>query len=334
MTKLAANIAEDRRPPNAFAGMLKDRSTLALGGVAVVLLIAGPLAPSWLMFLLTIAMAKAFVVIGLVILMRAGLVSFGQGLYYCIGAYAVGLAGEILGLSDIVLLMVVAVVISVAVGGTLGLLLSRYRHIFFAMLSLAFSMILYGVLVKTEALGSTDGFNIVNPSLLGWTPDAENSGLLIYGVAVVLALIVAVLVQRYFASPMGYVGEAVRENEIRVEYLGSSPRRAIYMMYVIAAVLAGLGGAINAFATGHIDPELAYWTTSGEFVFIALMGGVGHVAAPLSASVLFEFIRTYAFEISPHTWQMILGGTLLLIIIFVPKGLWSLVGRRRRTSAQ
>jgi branched-chain amino acid transport system permease protein len=255
-------------------------------------------------------------------------------LYYCVGAYAVGLAGDILGISDMLLLLLVAAVISLVLGATLGLLLSRYRQIFFAMLSLAFSMILFGVLVKTEALGSTDGFNIVQPSLLGWTPDPENSGLLIYGVSVVLMLIVAVMVQRYFASPMGFVGEAVRENEIRVEYLGSSPRRAIYAMYVVAAVLAGLGGAINAFATGHIDPELAYWTTSGEFVFIALMGGVGHVAAPLTASVLFELIRTYAFQIAPHTWQMILGGTLLLIIIFVPKGLWSLVGRWRRTGAQ
>ena len=323
------------KPTASLSGKLsKDRNTLAFGGVAIALLVAGPLVPSWLLFLMTIAMAKALVVIGLVILMRAGLVSFGQGLYYCLGAYTVGLVGEMSGFSDILVLLTLAVVVSVVTGTILGLLLSGYRQIFFAMLSLALSMILYGVLVKTQALGSTDGFNIVPASLFGWTPEAGTGGLMVYSVAIVFVLAVAILVQRYFASPLGFVSEAIRENEIRVEYLGAWVRRAICIKYVAAAGLAGLGGAINAFAAGHIDPELAYRTTSGEFVFIALMGGVAHVAAPLIASVLFELIRTYAFELSPHTWQMILGATLLLIIIFLPKGLWSLVRRWQRGGSQ
>jgi branched-chain amino acid transport system permease protein len=126
---------------------------------------------------------------------------------------------------------------------------------------------------------------------------------------------------------MGYAGEAVRENEIRVEYLGASVRRIIYTKYLLAAAMAGLGGGITALAAGHIDPEMAYWTTSGEFVFIALMGGVGHAAGPVIGAVLFELLRTYAFQISPYTWQMILGISLLVIILYLPKGVWSLVER-------
>ena len=78
---------------------------------------------------------------------------------------------------------------------------------------------------------------------------------------------------------------------------------------------------------------MAYWTTSGEFVFIAILGGTGHVAAPFIGSMLFSLVRTYAYQISPHTWQMILGLVLLLIIVFLPRGLWSLFRRASRRRA-
>ena len=83
-------------------------------------------------------------------------------------------------------------------------------------------------------------------------------------------------------------------------------------------------------ATGHVDPHMAYWTTSGEFVFIALMGGTLHVAAAFVGAILFELIRTYAFELSPYTWQMALGVVLLAIIMFLPRGLWSLMPGEKR----
>jgi branched-chain amino acid transport system permease protein len=75
---------------------------------------------------------------------------------------------------------------------------------------------------------------------------------------------------------------------------------------------------------------MAYWTTSGEFVFIALMGGIDHVAAAFVGAILFELIRTFAFQFSPYTWQMALGIALLAIILFLPRGLWSLVSAQRR----
>jgi ABC-type branched-subunit amino acid transport system permease subunit len=135
-------------------------------------------------------------------------------------------------------------------------------------------------------------------------------------------------VQRYLRSGMGFAGASIRENEIRVEYLGISARRLVYVKYVLAAILASLGGGLTAIGSGHVDPQMAYWTTSGEFVFIALMGGTGHVGAAFVGSILFELIRTYAFELSPYTWQMALGVALLAIILFLPKGLWSLAGKR------
>lgn len=283
--------------------------------------------PGWLGFLLTIALAKGLVVLGLLLLMRAGLVSFGQGLYYCLGAYTVGALGQYLETSNVLLLLPAALTAGLGVATLLGLLICRYRDIFFAMLSMAFSMILYGVLVKTMTFGSSDGFNVAPPSLFGWAPANDNGPLLTLWLALIITFIAALFVWRYLRSPMGYAAEAVRENEIRVEYLGRSVQRIIYTKYLLAAGLAALGGGITALAAGHIDPEMAYWTTSGEFVFIALVGGTSHVAAPLLGAILFELLRTYAFEISPYTWQMILGISLLGIILFLPQGVWSLVER-------
>ncbi|AMV71920.1 branched-chain amino acid ABC transporter permease [Desulfuromonas carbonis] len=305
--------------------LIPDKTSRNLWIALAVLLVLAAVFPNWLGFITTVALAKGLVVLGLVLLMRTGLVSFGQGLYFCLGGYVVGIAGSRWAITDVALLLVISVLVALLVSALLGLLLSRYRDIFFAMLTMAFSMILYGVLVKSVALGSTDGFNIEQASLFGWHPATESLGTWVYLLTVMLAIVLLQIMHRYVRSPLGYAGEAIRENEIRVEYLGMSPRQIIYLKYVIAAVLAAVGGALTALAAGHVDPEMAFWTTSGEFVFIALLGGTAHVAAPLIGAFIFEIIRTFAFDLAPYSWQMILGGVLLMIIFFLPKGLWSLL---------
>lgn len=304
-----------------------DKTEIALLGVGVALAISGLLAPGWLIFLLTVALAKGLVVQGVVMQMRAGMVSFGQGLFYCVGGYAVGMGGQFLGISSAVLLLVLGVVAAAVLAMVLGLLLTRYREIFFAMLSLAFSMILYGVLVKGQALGSTDGFNVHSWGL--FSGPASNPTMTIFYLTLACAAVVAFFLHRYTRSGVGVVCEATRENEVRVEYLGLSPRWILYANYVVAAVVSALGGGLTALAAGHVDPEMAYWTTSGEFVFIAILGGTGSVFAPFLAALVFALVRTYAIELVPNGWQMILGITLLVIIVFLPKGLWSLFSRKK-----
>lgn len=294
---------------------------------AVVLVCATWALPAWLIFLLTLAFAKALVVLGVVLQMRAGLVSFGQALFYCVGGYTVGLCAQYFGIKDAFLLLILATIAGTLLALVCGLLLTRYREIFFAMLTMALSMILYGVLVKSSALGSTDGFNVSPPSFLGWTPTGESLKQALYFLTVVIATVVAMGFHRYMQSGLGRVIEGVRENEIRVEYLGLSPRAMLFVNYVFAAAISALGGALTAMATGHIDPDMAVWTTSGEFVFIAILGGTGHVAAPFIAAIVFSVIRTFAIQEAPNTWQMALGIVLLALILFLPKGLWSLVHR-------
>ncbi|MCR6632443.1 MAG: branched-chain amino acid ABC transporter permease [Magnetospirillum sp.] len=313
--------------------MRLDRTELWLLGAGLLLALGAAVLPGWLTFLLTIAFAKGLVIQGVVIQMRAGLVSFGQGLYYCIGGYVVGMGGHMAGISDVFVLLALAMAAAVVVAMVLGLLLTRYREIFFAMLTLAFSMILYGVLAKSPALGSTDGFNVTGLTALGWHP-GNSAKLFVYVLTCGIAAVAAVLLHRLSHSSVGYVCEAIRENEVRVEYLGISPRWTLYATYVLAAATSALGGGLTGMATGHVDPEMAYWTTSGEFVFIALLGGIGHVAAPFLAATLFSTVRTYAIEFVPHFWQMILGFVLLGIIVFLPKGLWSLFRRAKDREAR
>lgn len=108
--------------------------------------------------------------------------------------------------------------------------------------------------------------------------------------------------------------------------------RAIHVKYLIAAALSGAGGALVALAVGHIDPDMTYWTTSGEFVFITILAGSGSVLAPFLGAAIFEGLRTYATDYAPYSWQMVLGVCLLLLISFLPNGVWSLF-RLRRGSA-
>ncbi|MCI4665508.1 MAG: branched-chain amino acid ABC transporter permease [Neomegalonema sp.] len=302
----------------------KDWRNVAL---LAVLLAAAFFLPSWLRFLLQTALAGGLVALGVMIQMRAGLVSFGQGLYYCIGGYAVGLLAAKAGVAEATLVIAAAVISSVVIALILGPLLSRYREIFFAMLTLAVSMILYGLLVKAATLGSTDGFNVPPVTFFGFLPAQEARGDWTYVLTALLVVVACFLIARYLASGAGALLEAVAENELRLEYLGSSARQAVYIVYVIAAAVSGLGGALAAIATGHVDPEMANWTTSGGFVFVALLAGRGSAIAPVLGFFLLELVRTYALDIAPNAWQLILGAVMLAVILLLPDGLWSLVRR-------
>lgn len=291
---------------------------------------AGPFLPQWMASLATIAFANGLAVLGLIVLWRAGLVSFGQALYSCIGAYTVALTARWSGLNDAILLTVLAGLAAGLVAFLVGFLLARYREIFFAMLSLALSMILYGVLVKTESLGSTDGFSVETLSFLSFRPQGSALGLTLYWLVLVVCALSAWLVDAYFHSVAGSLAVPIRDNEIRLEFLGVSVTRLIHAKLVIAGTLAGLGGALAAMSIGHVDPNMAYWTTSGGFVFVTILAGAGSVAAAFVGSLCFEALRSVAVDVMPGLWQMVLGTVLLLTILFLPGGLGSLLLRRPR----
>ena len=189
-------------------------------------------------------------------------------------------------------------------------------------------MILYGVLAKTERFGSTDGLNVHPPTFLGYAPVDQAAQITLFLFCLLVIYVLILGVQLYLGSVLGQMTMAVRENEIRVEYLGYSVERVIHVKYVISGLLAGFGGAIMALAVGQVDPEsMVYWSASGEFVFVAILAGTGNVAAPFLGAVVFEVIRHFAWEHGANLWQLIMGSFLLAIIMFMPDGIWSLLQR-------
>lgn len=303
-------------------GLAAPIALIALVGLGLVL-------PEWARFLGTMALAQGLVALGIVVLMRGGLVSFGHGLYYCLGAYAAGLMVRYLGSSDIFVLMLCGALLSTLVGAIVGPLLVRYRGIFFAIFSLALSMVLYGALAKMRWLGGTDGLNLTPPTFAGFAPDGAAASLATFAVTSAVTVLAGALCALYFRSDIGHTSLAVKDNELRVEYLGASVHRISYVNYLISAALGGVGGAIGALALGHIDPELSYWTTSGEFVFVAVLAGYRFVPAVFLAAVLLEVVRSFSNQYFPNTWQLALGIFLLAVILFVPNGIGSLIVRRR-----
>ena len=309
---------------------MDDRTVKILSLTAAITIIAGGLMPEWAVFLVTVSTSYGVVVLGMMLLVRTGLVSFGHGLYYCLGAYTAGILRPFFGITDFIVMLICSTIVSGMTGFVLGFLLRKYRNIFFAMLSLAFSMILYGLISKSSSLGSTDGFNVTIESIFGVTVfENDHVRYMLLILTVTIAWLSAVLIHFYLKSDYGKLVQAIRDNELRVEYLGISVRNVIHFNYVVSAILAGIGGALVAISIGHIDPEMTYWTTSGEFVFITIMAGSGSVIAPFLGAAIFETIRSFAYEYSPNTWQLLLGSSMLVIIIFLPEGLWSLSSKLR-----
>src|SRR5215813_4498062 len=305
--------------------MAARRWSLAVPIVAVLFIAAPFVVPSWILFILHLALAKFLVVLAVALFLRGGLVSFGHALFYAVGAYTAGFAAKWFGVREALLLVPLGGLLGAAVAAVIGLFMAKYRGVFFAMLNLAVSMILYAILLKFYwVTGGTDGMGVGSPTLLGYVPPRAMFRMLYYYVTLAMAAAVLYAVYRFLASPLGFFLKALADNEIRIEYSGESVQRVIYATYVLSGALGGLGGVLAAFTVGHIVPEYAFWLQSGEFVFVALLGGYGSVPGPLIGAIAFEFIRTYANKYAPYAWQMTLGAIMLLIILFQPGGLWAI----------
>jgi branched-chain amino acid transport system permease protein len=159
--------------------------------------------------------------------------------------------------------------------------------------------------------------------------DTREADFMLYAVSVITTGLAGIASTILFRSELGLVSLAVRENNLRVEYLGISANLVVSINFTIAAVFAGASGAIALMAERHIDPQFAYWTTSGEFVFVAVLAGYQSIAAVFVASLALELVRSFSNLYLPNTWQLVLGVFLLGVILFLPRGIGSLWIRER-----
>jgi ABC-type branched-subunit amino acid transport system permease subunit len=295
---------------------------------AIAVLAALPLTAPWLQFVLTIAIAKGFAALGVALLLRAGMISIGHAMFFASSAYgAAFLAAG--GVSDFITLTVGSVVISAVFGAISGLFLVRYRAIFFAMLNLAVSMVFYALLSKLYAItGGTDGMSVTIPTVFGFTLSEPAFKHLLFYTALALMVAVGFSVQRYLESPLGRALSAVHTNEVRLEYLGVPVWAVLLIAYVVSAALAGLGGAFASFAIGRVVPDFAFWTASGHLVLIAVLGGIGGVPGAFFGALFLELLHTFAVTVT-DAWNLIVGLALILVIMFMPQGLYGLFALKK-----
>ena len=302
--------------------------------IAGLTLLLGLIFP-WLKTPLIIALSYGFAALGVSILIRAGQVSFGHAGFTCLAGYAVVAVSRSYPQVDGLLLLLVGAVAGMASGAIAGLFMVRYRGIFFGMLNLALSMVLFAVLGKFYNLtGGTDGLRMERPTFLGQAmerPSFETSLLVVSAVLVVAA---CWLLRRFHASPTGQALTAIKSNEVRLEYLGISARRVFFTGYVASATLCGFSGGMFALIQGMVTPEMGYWVRSGEYVFIAVLGGTLSPVGAFLGSIAFEFLKLFAAATLTGAWQLVIGTVLLILIFVAPAGLVALLARfERRTQA-
>ncbi|MFJ3461709.1 branched-chain amino acid ABC transporter permease [Achromobacter spanius] len=284
---------------------------------------------SWTITPIVIGLTYAIAALGVSVMARAGQISFGHAMFACISAYTVAFLAKAMPGLDALVLILAGVVASFVAAVVIGLFVVRYRGIFFGMLNLALSMVLFALLGKLYTLtGGSDGMRIVRPTMAGIVMERESFERALLVLTLVLSLALAWWVQRYFRSGSGQALSAIKTNETRIEYLGFSAYFIMWKGYLLSAVVVGFSGAILALMQGLVTPEIGSWLRSGEFVFITILGGAGHAAGAFLGAVGFESVKLVSAAYFPGLWQFLLGLTLILVIFMFPTGFVGQITKR------
>jgi branched-chain amino acid transport system permease protein len=261
-----------------------------------------------------------------------GLLSFGHALFLAVGGYTAAYLGSALRVRSLEAMLLVAVLTAAAVAVPVGWLCVRYVRIYFGMLTLAFGMLFYSFLYKFYGLtGGDEGIPVARPTLLGHGfGDLDKTAYLIgpyYYYSLVLCVVAAAAMWRIARSPLGLSLRAIRENADKAEYVGVRVRRYRFYAFVIAAVFGAAGGVLLVVPTGLAAPTLAYWTHSGNLVFMLLLGGFTHFFGPILGAFVFIFLQDQVMSVTEY-WRFVFGAVLAAVVIFLPQGLMSLVAGR------
>lgn len=273
--------------------------------------------------------AYGLAVLGLNLLFGyAGLLSFGHSLFLAAGAYTAAALGSVLGVRALEVWLLAAAGVAAALAVPIGWLCVRHVRIYFAMLTLAFAMLLHSFLLKFYHLtGGDEGMRVVRPVLLGLDLDGVAQPVFLtrhyYYYAAVVFVLLTLTMARLVRSPLGLCLRAVRDNPEKAAALGVPVLRYRWTAFVVSAAYAGVGGALLAPTTGQVDPSLAYWTHAGTLVFMTLLGGFGHFLGPVVGALVFIHLQDQVMSWMPY-WRLVFGAILALVVIALPGGLASL----------
>jgi branched-chain amino acid transport system permease protein len=300
------------------------RSRLILWGIAVLALLALP------PFVLAIGqpfyldLARRIIILAIaaislnLILGYGGLVSFGHAAYLGVGAYTVGIMG-FYGITSGWLQWPAAIGISALVALAIGAVSIRTSGIYFIMITLAFTQMLYYLGISIAEFGGDDGMRLKAKSQFGGLIDLRDP-VAFYYLCLALMLIAVYLVHRLVNSRFGMVLRAAKSNDARTRAIGFSPYPYRLAAFVIAGAMCGLAGALYANHTSYITPGLMSWQQSGDIMFMVILGGIATTSGPVLGAFALLSVEDLLAGWTQH-WQVILGPLLILSVIFFRRGL-------------
>jgi branched-chain amino acid transport system permease protein len=282
--------------------------------------------------LLAYGLVMAIAALGFNLLLGyTGLLSFGHSAYFGVGAYAVALMVKYLKTSSMELFLLGAIVSTVLVTALFGFVCVRYTRIFFGILTLALSQVLWSLAFKFFwVTGGTDGLRVPTPMLLGVaSAKADKIEFLSHGyywyVLVIFFACVAVM-WVIVNSPFGKALQAIRDNEVRAEFVGVQIWRYRWVAFMVSGIFTGIAGALWVPLNGLTTPEVLYWPFSGEIVFMTVLGGFRSFAGPIIGAVVFNYLKTFAVGFTVY-WQLLLGIVLVVLVLSLPTGIVGTAGR-------
>jgi branched-chain amino acid transport system permease protein len=317
------------RRPGAIALLVGLAAALALPGIA----------PPYHVTLMLPFMAYGIALLGLNLLFGyTGLVSFGHALFLGIGAYSGAFLTTHTSVRSLEAILLVAILAAGLVAAPVGAVCVRYVKIYFSMLTLAFGMLFYTFVLKFYHLtGGDEGMRFRRPALLGQSlADQSKTAYLTgpyYYYALAALALATVIMWRIVHSPFGLCLRTVRDNPLKAESLGLSVPRYRWYAFMISAMYGAVGGVLLAVPTGNVDPTLAYWTHSGNLVFMTLLGGFSSFFGPIVGALVFIYLQDIVMSLVPY-WRLVFGAILAVLVIFAPTGLAGLVSRHRPAEAR
>jgi len=269
-----------------------------------------------------------FAIVGLgfnLLLGYTGLLSFGHGAYFAAGAYTVGMIAKYLPEAyRLEILIPAALLFSLIISIIFGFLCVRHTKIFFSILALSLSMLLYALLFKLYHItGGSDGLRIPLPAAFGFSFKGIRRPEFLSGTYYYFLLgffaVSFVVMKGIVSSPFGKALQAIRDNEVRAELIGIRVRRYRLYAFVISGMFVGLGGALWTFVNGHVTADLSHWVFSGEIVYMTLLGGFGIFEGPVIGAILFTYLKLYAMGNTQY-WMFVIGATLIVLVMLLPNG--------------